>query len=220
MPSSTSDQLLRVESRLERLIALALDVDPRVIAIASQPFSVRLDKEKIFTTQALAREGIAEMHPDERKGLIYTPDLRVELTGGQDVIIECKPKNQAELLETEFERVRAVLGRMGYSFRLFNEEHVAGQGLEGNLIRVRDARVLQKTFEASFDFSAVESLAGPHGEVHVGDVLKIWSQPQLLAAIASGVLAVDLRAGPLTQRMRATLAYGDLSHLQILDLEP
>lgn len=219
MPCSTTGRVLRVESRLERLIALALDVDPRVTSIAAQPFTIRLDTAQVYETQELARASIADLPSDHRTGLIYTPDFWVELVGGVHVIVECKPKDKTQQLGADLERIRSVLKRMGLRFLVITEEHVGYPSLEGNLIRIRDANNRFRMRAGSFDFSWIETLTETAEQISLGEVLDVSDHETMLAAIATGVIAVDLRAGPLSKWTPATRSYGDLSHLQILDLE-
>ncbi len=219
MPCSTTGQLLRVESRLERLIALALDVDPRVTGIAAQPFTIRLDTAQVYKTQELARASVMGLPIELRKGLVYTPDFWVELVGGAQLVVECKPTKLALQMGDAFDRIRSVLQGMGLRFLVITDEHVSSPSLEGNLIRVRDAGKLFMRNEGKLDFSWIETLTEASGQVSLSDVLELSDQETMLAAIASGVIAVDLRAGPLSKWTMATRSYGDISHLQILDLE-
>lgn len=219
MPCATTGQLLRVESRLERLIALALDVDPRVVGIASQPFSIRIDTAEVFATQELARISVGELPNEQRKGMIYTPDFWVELVGGAQLIVECKPTKIALQMCDAFERIRSVLEGMGLRYLVITDEHVSSPSLEGNLIRVRDAGKLFMRNEGKLDFSWIETLTEASGQVSLSEVLEVSDHETMLAAIASGVIAADLCAGPLSKYTLAKRAYGDLSHLQILNLE-
>jgi hypothetical protein len=219
MPCSTTGQLLRVESRLERLIALTLDVDPRVTNIAAQPFTIRLDTAKIYETQELARASVVDLPIEMRKGLVYTPDFWLELVGGAHVIVECKPKDKTQELSADLERIRSVLEGMGLRFLVIADEHVGYPSLEGNLIRIRDANNRFRMHAGNFDFSWIETLTESAVQISLGEVLEVSDHETMLAAIASGVIAVDLCAGPLSKWTLATRSYGDLSHLQILDLE-
>ncbi len=219
MPCSTTGQLLRVESRLERLIALALDVDPRVTGIAAQPFTIRLDTAQVYETQELARASVSDLPTEVRKGLVYTPDFWLELVGGAHVIVECKPKEKLLQLSADLDRIRSVLEGIGLRFLVITEEHVGYPSLEGNLIRVRDADNRFKLRTESFDFSWIETLTETSEQISLGEVLDVSDHETMLAAIASGVIAVDLCAGPLSKWTKATRSYGDLSHLQILSLE-
>ena len=102
---------------------------------------------------------------------------------------------------------------------VITEEHVGYSSLEGNLIRVRDAYNRFKLRTEGFDFSWIETLTETSQQISLGEVLQVSNHETMLAAIASGVIAVDLCAGPLSKWTKATRSYGDLSHLQILSLE-
>ena len=219
MPCSTTGQVLRVESRLERLIAVALDVDPRVTGIAAQPFTIRLDAAQVYETQEQARASVSDLPIERRKGLVYTPDFWLELAGGAHVIVECKPKEKLLQLSADFDRIRSVLEGMGLRFLVITEEHVGYPSLEGNLIRIRDADKRFRMRDANFDFSWIETLTESSEQISLGEVLEVSDHETMLAAIATGVITVDLRAGPLSKWTPAMRSYGDLSHLQILDLE-
>lgn len=219
MHDQNSEGVLRVESRLERLIALALSVDPRVSRIKAQPFSIRLDTAEIFPTQSLARQSVGAQFGLSGEGLIYTPDFLVELVTGEHLVVECKPKHQADLLVEYFARVGSVLHGIGLRFIVFTDADVSGRGLEGNLIRIKDAKRMLRKSQTNLMANSIECVSSAEGDVQVAELLESWSESEVLVAISMGVIATDLRSGPFSKKMKVQMAYGDLSHLQILGLE-
>jgi hypothetical protein len=99
--SSKADGDTFVESSDEGSTMLALEVDPRVVGIDPQPFTVRLDLSRVFATRSEAvkaeprarRAPVGVEAPQER---IYTPDFLVELTTAQAWVVELKSPTEVQ----------------------------------------------------------------------------------------------------------------------------
>lgn len=89
-----------VESGDEGTTMLALQVDPTVVSIHPQPFTVRVDPSKVFLTRseevrAGPRARSAPVDVEAPQGSIYTPDFLFELTTAQAWVVE--PKSPTEV---------------------------------------------------------------------------------------------------------------------------
>ena len=98
--SSKADGDAFVESANESTTMLALEVDPRVVSIDPQPFTVRLGLSRVFATRLEAvgdepRARPAPVDADAPQERIYTPGFLVELTTAQAWVVE--PKSATEV---------------------------------------------------------------------------------------------------------------------------
>lgn len=93
---------LRLESGLERDVSLMLDLDPRIIEITSQPFTLELQSNKLLSSR---------QHHVKRPGIkprFYTPDFLCKFDDGSLIAIDAKHSKFVE--EFESKRNAVVLG--------------------------------------------------------------------------------------------------------------
>lgn len=217
LPCVTNGTALRVESRLERLVALALDIDPRVVGISAQPMTIRLDTGEVYPTQKAARASFFAGTQGQR---FYTPDFLVQFANLGNLLIECKPSKMAAHMVQQLSECQLSLAAVGLSLRVITDEAVDFPGLEGNLVRIRDAIKGVKQYGWTVDADRFEQFfSGGNETTTLGALLMKFSEVDILVAIATGVLAADLRAGSLGRATAAKFGHGDLTHLQLLDLE-
>lgn len=108
-----------VETADESTTMLALDIDPRVLRITPQPFTVRLDLGQMFSTrsEAVRAEPRAPLRTvgsaavDER---IYTPDFSVVLTNPVPLAVESKSSLEIDKIAAALTRRERVLNDLGY----------------------------------------------------------------------------------------------------------
>ncbi len=216
---------LNVETRDEGPTAIAIDIDPRVVALYAQPLSFRLDLQQVFETKKEARQA----HPCVKAGskgpqgleCVYTPDFLVELTNPVPLIVESKSDKEIEKRQADMERRKKVLSKLGYRFLVIPNSTFDPKGFHQNLVDTRDAlRSL-----ANRDCSVVIEIAGKvvnrfSAPFALGEV---WSEIQPISdihiAVAGGLVGYDLRAGKLSRDTKMWPAHGELAHLQILPLE-
>lgn len=225
VPSITMGHELRVESPFEALTVRALDIDPRVTVIRPQPFTLRLDLLEVFPTK---KEALAAYPPVPRRSeredpddvYVYTPDLLTTATA-IEVVLECKTAHElARFPETTIEQWRAAMAAVGYPFQLIVDTDLDSSGLEGNLIRVRDAMRALSVLGPSVLAPLLQVLGSWQGPMTVRALEQAGiPQSTILMGIAGGVLGCDLQAGQLGPKTVLWPTSGDLQHLQILTLK-
>jgi hypothetical protein len=223
VPSITMGHELRVESSVEALAAVALDIDPRVTSIEPQPFSIRLDLLEIFPTKKAAQEARPKVparadRKDPEQDCIYTPDFRVGC-GGTSFVIECKLAHEEERIAAKLEQWRSGLSAFGYSLLCVTDDDVQTPGLHFNMVCIRDS--LQALDRGGHGPLApvLAHIDGCNGPLTVGALQAVFPDYLIQMGIASGALGCDLKSGVLGPTTALWPANGDLSHLCVLDLE-
>ncbi|MEY8688724.1 MAG: Tn7 transposase TnsA N-terminal domain-containing protein [Leptothrix sp. (in: b-proteobacteria)] len=223
--SVTMGRDLHLETAAEALIALALDIDPRVVSIRPQPFTVRLDLMQVFATRTeamAAKPAVARrsQRASEDEVHVYTPDFLVGSDQPIGLVIESKPRAELDRIQTEIAQIRQALCDLGYRFVCVTEEPLASSGMHSNLVSMRDAihglarADARQRLQALQDAVSLKAEPMPlsHLRTHLPDDI-------LLMGIACGVLGCDLRQGILKSSTLVWPAHGDLTHRQLLDLE-
>lgn len=213
-----------VESKHEHTTMLALDVDPRTRSIHPQPFTVRLDLEKIFPTRTEAIQAEPRRRIQAVKGpheeWIYTPDFLVELTSPIPLVVEPKSSREIAKIGSALERRGRVLNNLGYRFLVVSSAEVEQEGLHRNLATMRDAMQYRRDNDTTQLFKHLaEIVTRHHTAFSLGAIFTQVPHEAIYLALISGVFACDLRAGPISVNTKLWPAHGDLSHLQLLNLE-
>lgn len=214
-----------VESANEHTTLLALDLDPRTLKIASQPFTVRLDLQKVYATKQEAvkaeprsRIKLVDGQPHEER--VYTPDFLVELTRQTPLAVESKSSRNIEDIEGALKRRAHVLNALGYRYLVVRDTDVNHNGLHVNLVNLRDAKKVRKDSDTKPLVDGLKALVSSrHGRFALGEIKGRVSDLSIYLGLVSGVIGCDLRSGHLGVRTELWLADGDLSHLQLLNLE-
>jgi hypothetical protein len=218
--SITMGHGLFVESPLERSVLRALDVDPRTTYIAAQPFTVRLDIPAVFADRKTALQADPHLAYADGLELIYTPDFEVKDRGQVPLVIEVKQKDELKTLESVLTRRRLILKRLGYRFLVVTDGDVGQTGLDRNLVFVRDALKALRHGDAQAHLDELlQVIAGIQEPFRIGSIRQTVPDFAIHLGVATGAIALDLRAGALSMETIAWPAHGDLQHLQLLNLE-
>jgi hypothetical protein len=211
--------IIPLESPLEKTVAQLADLDPRVIGVKAQPFTIDVLTGAIFHTREDLLAGRKGREKNEVKKREYTPDLLLSLLDGRMVVVEVKhdgymgPDDYWEKVDT----AKEILRTSGYHFIVVTLDY------EPHLPVVRNADLLT-TFEKNYrgqlslaQVEAVEKLleAAP---LQLGSLCKeinlnFRESPALLL---SGLVQMDLTATGINAASLVTRAFGDLGHLAIL----
>lgn len=202
---------LRVESALERDIGLMLDIDPRVIELTAQPFSLELQSNEMLPSRQhyRPRPGI--------KARFYTPDFLCKLDDGSLVAIDAKHSNFVEEFETKRKAVEACLRQHGIGFMVIPDTVVSltVMGAVGSLHLLRAGYLAPIRSAAEAELNVLlascprwmtEDLTSRLSSGRVG----------LLAGLLAGLLKADLSMPLFSSASEVCAAHGDLSHLQLL----
>jgi hypothetical protein len=215
---------LYVESPLERLVLLALDIDPRSTYIASQPFTVRLDIPAVFADRRAAMKAQPPLsdayQTADGSELLYTPDFVVKDRGPVPLVVEVKQERELQALEAVLERRRLILSRLGYRFLVASDKDVGQDGLERNLVFVRDALKGLGSSDAQADLDSLLTAIDEKGSLfQLGSIRGSVSDATIYLGLAAGVIGCDLLSGAFSMSTTVWPAHGDLRHLQLLNLE-
>ena len=221
VPSVTMGVGLYVESNLERTTLLALDIDPRVNHISSQPVTIRLDIPRAFPTQSEAKKAYPPVNTvGSKDSLIYTPDFCAGCHLPSQLLIEVKYQADLSGMATDIERLRRIIPRVGYRFVVVTDVHVGHKDLHLNLIDIRDAVKHLRDCGAKAEREALLNAIGSRqGKFSYDSLIPRLPTNLIAIGLACGIIGCDLRAGKLRGRTMVWPAYGDLSHLQLLDLD-
>ncbi|MEN8649419.1 TnsA-like heteromeric transposase endonuclease subunit [Streptomyces sp. 21So2-11] len=183
--SATCGGHVGYESWLERDHLMLLDFDPRVALVASQPFQ-------------LSWSG-----PDGKR-VRHTPDFFVRRTDGKALVVDVRPDERIEPRDAmKFATTAAACGLVGWDFvrvgapdavLLENVRWLAGYRHP----RVHRPQVAERLMEVFGEGASLLS-----GARRVGDQIAVL--PVLFHLLWQRVLAVDLRAGPLSASTRVGL---------------
>ena len=221
--SFKADREMFVESSCEHTTLLALDVDPRTVSILTQPFTVRLDIEKIFPTQSEARRhrsGCRNVKPsDFSEEIIYTPDFEVGLTDPPCLVVESKDGDEIARISAALKRREQILNNLGYRFLVVSNTEIEHKGLHNNLVNLRDAmKYRRKTDVAALLEDLTKEIKNRQSPFAFGEIRHHVSDLALYLGLIEGVIACDLRSGHFSDRTIIWPAFGDLTHLKLLRL--
>lgn len=209
----------------ESTALLALEVDPRVVSITSQPFTLRLDLEKIFSTKseaikAMPRTRLQRVDGEPVLERIYTPDFRVGLTSPVPLVVESKSALEVEKIGGTLVRRGQVLNSLGFHYLVVPSTEVDHCGLHANLVHLRDAMKYRRDNDvgALLD-DLTKRVAERQGQFLLGELKGAISDVSIYLGLISGVIACDMRSGNFSVNTVLWQAYGDLAHLQLLQLE-
>lgn len=213
-----------VESFNESTTLLALDIDPRTCNITPQPFSVRLDLEKIFPTKVEAlkakKNNRLKAIDEEHLEKVYTPDFLVELTSPVHLVVESKSAVSIEKIRVQLERRKRVLNDLGYRFLVVSDEDLGHEGLHTNLVNLRDADKYRKEEDTLELMTRLTHLVEMHsGPFALSAIRQQVSDVGIYLGLISGVIACDLKASEFNVNTVLWPAHGELTHLQLLNLE-
>lgn len=174
--AATSRDLVGYESWVERDAAMALDFDPAVVALASQPFCLSWW--------------------DGGRDHQHTPDYFVRLADGTGVVVDVRPESLVDEEAAEvFAFTARVCAMVGWQFRLVGD---LGQPFRANLrwlARYRHLRCHRASVAALLREVFVEPQLLFAGADRVGDRMAVL--PALYHLLWRHELTADLVSGPL-----------------------
>jgi hypothetical protein len=214
-----------VETGDEHTTMLAADVDPRTVDITPQPFTVRLDLQRIFATRSEALKAepripikVISGKPIEER--VYTPDFLLRLTRPTPLVVESKSASEIAKIEAALARRRLVLNNLGYHYLVVSSTEVEHKGLNANLVHMRDAMKYRSQNETQMLLVGLNKLlANRRDPFPFGEIRGQTSDLALYLGLITGLIGCNLRGGHLGVNTMIWQAHGDLAHLQLLNLE-
>lgn len=210
---------LNVDSESERFVAHLLTLDPHVAAFQPQPFTVDLIDQRLLFTREAVREAW-HLHRDVPGPKFYTPDFSIDWQDGLHHAVEVKAEGFEgdDVYWGKVARARVILAANGYPLRT-----VVYPANSAHPVRM-NARVLKQATHRVSDCltdALVERVTRrcEQGSVTVGSLCRdLQLSPGLIPLLlVSGVLSGDLAHHAVCGTLELSLAYGDLSHLCLLE---
>jgi hypothetical protein len=209
----------KVELNNERLVAHLLIIDPRVKAFQPQPFTVDLIEQRMLFTRDAVRQAWHK-HRDIPGPKFYTPDFSVDWTDGLHHAIEVKGEGNEgdDVYWDKIALARPILAANGYPLRSVvvpkNGRHPLrmNPGVLKQAIHRLDAWLTDELVARVT--SRCES-----GPISVGALCAdIHLLPGLIPVLlVGGVISADIAHHTICSTLEVSLAYGDLSHLYLLE---
>lgn len=208
-----------VESRAERFIADVLTLDPRVSSFRCQPFTVDLIDRRILRTGE-ERSDARKRHKGMPSPHFYTPDFLAQRVGDTDLVVEVKSEHfvSDDDSDERLSRAQQLLLAMGYKFLRVVVPDDPALPLRVNL-GVLSLAASRSDLRPSRDQANALAQACGDGSRSLGEICRSLGLPasQTPGWIVSGVFAADVLRQPINFDMRVTCAYGDLSHLTLIE---
>lgn len=210
---------LDVESDAERFIAHLLTIDPRVTAFEPQPFCVDLIEQRLLLTKEAVRTAVRRYHhlPGPK---FYTPDFGIDWENGLHHALEVKAEGfegDDEYLE-KLARADPILEANGYplSVLVFPADTAHPIRMNARLLKLATHQLGTYLSNDLVERVTHRCESGPMAMRSLCADLAIATGliPLLLV---SGVLKADLFHHAIDGALELSLAYGDLSHLCLLE---
>ncbi len=214
-----ADGHITLESDAERLIAHILCIDPRVRSFKQQPFTVDLIGQRLLFT----REDVSEarkMRGGHAGDVEYTPDFATVQSDGLQRAYEVKLEGFEgdDVYWAKVERAREIMEAYCYPLSLVvvpaDERHPV----------VVNAQLLKPAIARAREYLTPDIIDRVERYCESGPVLQraLCADLQLPSGLippllATGVLQADLAHHHICATLELSAAYGDLSHLCLVE---
>ncbi|MFT0732890.1 hypothetical protein [Ralstonia wenshanensis] len=210
---------INVESDAERFVAQLLTIDPRVRAFQPQPFSVDLIDQRMLFTRDAVREAWHK-HRDVPGAKFYTVDFSVEWLDGLHHAVEVKFEGFEgdDVYWDKVARARPILDANGYPLRtlVFPSNTVHPVRMNSRVLKQAAHQVGTHLTDELIERVTLRCEDGPVSVRALCSDLAL--SPGLIPVLlVSGVLTGDLTRHTICGALELSLAYGDLTHLCLLE---
>ncbi len=213
-----SQGLIVVEQDAERLTAHMLALDPEVVSVLTQPFTVDTERGTVLRTEEQRREAWAA-HRGKKGMRFYTPDFLVWMSGGVERVLEVKLDGYLgdERYQQKLERAELILWNHGYEFARLVVPKSAKHPLRTNVPLLHQASLRVDLRPESDVCNEVERLANQGASTVADFCAGLGMSPNMTPVLlAFGALRMDLHAHQIRGNAPAEPAFGSLDHLQML----
>jgi hypothetical protein len=214
-----TDSLLPLEGKAEQLVGQLLHIDPRVSHVCPQGITVDLVERTVLVT-AQERKVAAAKHRGTPGASLYTVDFVVHFDCLSHLALEVKlDLHQGDDdYQEKLKDAAQVLSRFGYDFKILvipaDEQHPIWSNVP-LVVQALSHRDLWPDDAAVHRIDDLQQGGARTGRDFVHALgLKMDHLPVLLA---SGALSHDLLGDQLKGNSLVAAAYGDLSHLQLIE---
>lgn len=211
--------IIALEAPAEKTVAQLADLDPRIVSVQAQPFTIDVLIGRIFTSREDLLAARLLREKNEVKIREYTPDFLLVTIDGRWLVIEVKLENFPgdAMYWEKIEVAKKILRMHGYEFILVTIDREPGSALTQNADLLTaftsnyegqiSSQQIQ-TAQAMLEFSPKRL-----GEVCQTLGISLRESPTL---ILRGVVKLDLVSARVSAASQIANAYGDIAHLQVL----
>lgn len=219
--SQKAGGFIPLESPTEKTVAQLADLDPRIVRLQAQPFTLDVLTGTIYETREELLLGRQTREKNDVKVREYTPDFLLITLDGRRIVVEVKAEQfpGPEEYQLKLAQAKKILDANGYEFILVTLQHAPNFPITQNAdLLTSFARNYRGTLSADQIAYAEELLEiGPRELGTVCQEIKL-SLREAPALILTGVVSLDLTVSRLNVASQVACAYGDLAHLAILPL--
>ena len=209
-----------VESDAERFVAHLLALDPYVAAFAPQPFTVDLIDQRLLLTREDVKAA-HQQHQDVPGPKFYTPDFRIDWQDGLRHVVEVKAEGYEgdAIYWDKVARAAEILRANGYPLSTILFPANGTHPLRMNVVMLKQAghRLAEHLTDDLVERVSRRCESEPVTVSTLCADLQI-SPSVIPLLLVSGVVSGDLRHHVVRGNFLLSAAYGDLSHLHLLEV--
>lgn len=212
---------IALESPAEKTVAQLADLDPRVIRLRAQPFTVDVVSGHLYHTEKELLAGRETREKNDVEMREYTPDLLLTLADGKMVVIEVKTEKYPGKDEY-WEKVNLaanILRSHGYAFCVITIDYTPDHPLVQNADYLTSFMALYRGSLSPAQIATAERIldTGPHelGAICAHLKLNLRESPILLL---SGIASTDLTASRVVAKSLLRRAGPNFKNLALLNL--
>lgn len=217
--SSKAEEQFAVESDAERLVALALDVDPRVQRFQPQPFTVDLiDGRLLHSDEAVSEARKRHRHRIGRK--FYTPDFAVYRADWPRGALEVKLEGFEGDAEYEGALATAsgILEASGWRFLRLIVPADPRHPIRANLPLLKKAASRKELWPNADEVGQVHRACGGGRETLSRLCGELGISPNMMPVfVVCGALSADVFRNYINGALVLEACHGELTHLQLLE---
>ena len=210
---------MAVASDSERLVAHMLTLDPRVKRFKTQPLTVDLIDRRVLRTPEQVAEARTR-HKDREGPKFYTPDFEVDWYGFSRSLIEVKLEGYIgdQKYELALNTGAEILEAIGYRFSKVVIPANPKHPLRSNVPLLKQAASRLDLWPSRETIQAIEAICEDR-HVYLDKLCReLAISPNLVPALlVSGAVSADVARHAINGKMELEPAFGDLTHLQLLE---
>ena len=214
--------ILAVESPAEKTVAQLADLDPRVIRLKGQPFTIDVLTGAIYRCRNSLLLGRAARLKGEVKIREYTPDFLIETITGRAVVVEVKLDGFLgdEAYYEKLDKARRILQLNGYELLVIVRNRDPKDALAQNADLLTAFSQNYAGMPSRLEIDKAETLL-QQGPCLLGEVCHVvgLSLREAPFLILRGVVNTDLGIARIGAASCVIGASGNLDHLMLLPLD-
>jgi hypothetical protein len=196
-----------------------LTLDPRVKAFQTQPFTVDLIDEKILRLNEEVSEA-RKKHSKRAGPLFYTPDFAIDWIQLTRSALEVKLEGFEgdEEYQKKLQLGASILTAHGYRFSVAVIPRDTRHPYYSSLVLLKQAAGRPELWPDEQQLQKIAQLCSA-GPLNLKELCKeLGTSPSLVPAmLVSGSVSADISLHHITGSMLLSAAYGDLSHLELIE---